>query len=49
MRKLAVTDDKNKNDKDKNHSEDGDDTFSVDFQKAAGDQSGYDRMDQIPG
>ena len=35
VRKLAVTDDKNKNDKDKNknHSEDGDDTFSVDFQK----------------
>ena len=32
VRKLAVTDDKNKNDKDKNHSEDGDDTFSVDFQ-----------------
>ena len=31
VRKLAVTDDKNKNDKDKNHSEDGDDTFSVDF------------------
>ena len=28
-----MTDDKNKNDKDKNHSEDGDDTFSVDFQK----------------
>lgn len=33
VRKLAVTDDKNKNDKDKNYSEDGDDTFSVDFQK----------------
>lgn len=33
VRKLAVTDDKNKNDKDKNHSEDGEDTFSVDFQK----------------
>ena len=33
VRKLAVTDDKNKNDKDKNHSEDGDDTFSIDFQK----------------
>ena len=31
VRKLAVTDDKNKNDKDKNHSEDGDDTFSVDL------------------
>lgn len=46
VRKLAVTDDKNKNDKD--HSEDGDDTFSVDFQKLLAVNRPYGKSDYIP-